>query len=175
MTSRVSITRCSSLRRKVPPAAFRVYKKSLRNGGCLHCFTRIAAVITGTHQKQAAKELALTGITHMAAANRYLKEIYVPAFNAEFKQQANGKVSAFGLWIVRQLAGILCEQHECVVGHDNCVSFEGLKLQIPTDRHRAVISLCKYQSDCPTLSKQTNGNPARTKEACRLQMRLARK
>ncbi|SDZ13461.1 hypothetical protein [Nitrosomonas sp. Nm33] len=31
-------------------------------------------------------ELALAGITDMAAANRYLKETYMPAFNAEFMQ-----------------------------------------------------------------------------------------
>jgi hypothetical protein len=34
------------------------------------------------------------------------------------------------------LDDILCEQHERVVGKDNCISFERLKLQIPADRHR---------------------------------------
>lgn len=34
---------------------------------------------------------------------------------------------------------VLCEQHERVVGHDNCVGFERLKLQIPPDRYR-----CNY-------------------------------
>jgi len=31
---------------------------------------------------------------------------------------------------------ILCEHFERCVGNDNCVSFEGKKLQIPADRHR---------------------------------------
>ena len=31
---------------------------------------------------------------------------------------------------------ILCEQFERTVGKDNCVRFEGLVLQIPSDRHR---------------------------------------
>jgi hypothetical protein len=31
---------------------------------------------------------------------------------------------------------VLCEQFERTVGKDNCVSFEGLKLQIPADRVR---------------------------------------
>ena len=31
---------------------------------------------------------------------------------------------------------ILCELHERRVGRDNCVSFEGLSLQLPGDRHR---------------------------------------
>lgn len=89
-----------------------------------------------THQERLPKELALAGITDMAAANRYLKEVYMPAFNAEFMQPAAECGSAFVPWIGGQLADILCERHERVVGHDNCVSFEGLKLQIPADRHR---------------------------------------
>jgi transposase len=89
-----------------------------------------------THQERLPKELVLAGITHMVAANRYLKEIYMPAFNAEFMQSASEEGSAFVPWIGGQLADILCERHERVVGHDNCVSFEGLKLQIPADRHR---------------------------------------
>lgn len=34
------------------------------------------------------------------------------------------------------LTDILCEQFERTVGKDNCVRFEGLTLQIPSDRHR---------------------------------------
>jgi hypothetical protein len=34
------------------------------------------------------------------------------------------------------LPDILCEQHERAVGNDNCVSFEGLSLQIPADELR---------------------------------------
>ncbi len=34
------------------------------------------------------------------------------------------------------LVDSLCEQHERVVGKDNGVAFEGLKLQIPQDRAR---------------------------------------
>jgi len=72
----------------------------------------------------------------MAAANRYLKEVYLPAFNAEFMQPAMEEGSAFVPWIGGELDDILCEQHERVVGKDNCVAFEGLRLQIPADRHR---------------------------------------
>ena len=34
------------------------------------------------------------------------------------------------------LADILCEHHEHTVGRDNCVSFEGKRLQIPAQTHR---------------------------------------
>ena len=104
-----------------------------------------------THQERLPKELALAGITHMAAANRYLKEIYMPAFNAEFMQSASEEGSAFVPWIGGQLADILCERHERVVGHDNCVSFEGLKLQIPADRHR-----CHYVKARVTVLRYPN-------------------
>jgi hypothetical protein len=38
----------------------------------------------GTHQGRLPNELALAVITDRETANRYLREIYMPAFNAEF-------------------------------------------------------------------------------------------
>ena len=90
----------------------------------------------GTHQGRLPQELALAGITTMAAANRYLAEVYLPAFNAEFMQPAREEGTAFVPWIGGNLAEILCEQFERTVGNDNCVHYEGLSLQIPADRHR---------------------------------------
>lgn len=89
-----------------------------------------------THQDRLPKELAATGITDMEEANRYLKDLYRPAFNSEFMQPAMEEGSAFVPYIGASLEDILCEQHERVVGKDNCVAFEGLKLQIPADRAR---------------------------------------
>jgi len=92
-----------------------------------------------THQERLVKELALAGITTMEAANRYLKQIYLPAFNAEFSKPAATPGSAFVPWISGNLDDILCEQYSRTVGRDNCVSFEGLILQIPADIYR-----CNY-------------------------------
>ena len=89
-----------------------------------------------THQERLPRELALAGITDLAEANRYLHEVYRPAFNAEFMQPAMEEGSAFVGWIGGELDDILCERFERTVGNDNCVSFEGMKLQIPADRHR---------------------------------------
>lgn len=89
-----------------------------------------------THQERLPKELALAGIRDMDAANRYIREFYLRTFNAEFMQPAMEEGSAFVAYIGTELDDILCEQHERVVGKDNCVSFEGLKLQIPADQHR---------------------------------------
>jgi len=89
-----------------------------------------------THQGRLPRELALAGITDREAANRYLEEVYRPAFNAEFSQPAMEEGSAFVPWIGGDLKDFLCETYERVVGKDNCVAFEGMSRQIPQDRHR---------------------------------------
>jgi transposase len=89
-----------------------------------------------THQERLVRELALHGITDMAAANEYLHKHYRPAFNLEFKQPAQEVGSAFVPCTGADLTEILCEQFERTVGHDNCVSFDAMKLQIPAQRHR---------------------------------------
>jgi transposase len=89
-----------------------------------------------THQDRLVKELAFHGITDMDAANRYLIQVYLPAFNAEFMQPALEEGAAFIPWGGKNLDDILCEQDERTVSADNCVSFEGMKLQIPANQYR---------------------------------------
>ncbi len=90
----------------------------------------------GTHQDRLVKELALHGITGMEEANRYLREHYLPEYNKEFKVSALGEGSAFIPWIGGGLDDILCEKYERTVSNDNCVSFKGLSLQIPSNEYR---------------------------------------
>jgi hypothetical protein len=89
-----------------------------------------------THQDRLPKELAIAGISDMVAANRYLEEVYRLRFNARFSVPAREEGRAFVAWRGGDLEDILCEQFERTVGHDNCVRFENLHLQIPSDRHR---------------------------------------
>lgn len=89
-----------------------------------------------THQQRLVRELALHGITDIDAANRYLIEAYLPAYNSEFMQPALEEGSVFVPWTGSNLDDILCEQHERTVSADNCVRFEGMTLQIPANRHR---------------------------------------
>lgn len=89
-----------------------------------------------THQERLPKELAAAGITTMAEANRYLREKYLPAYNAEFGRPALVAGSAFVPLLGRDVTDILCEHYERKAGNDNCVSFEGMKLQIPRDNQR---------------------------------------
>ena len=84
-----------------------------------------------TLQDRLVKELALAGIATMETANRFLKDVYVPAHNARFAVPAGETGSAFVAIPGVDLAEILCIQEDRQVGNDNCVSFNRLKLQIP--------------------------------------------
>lgn len=108
-----------------------------------------------THQDRLPKELAAAGIADMAAANRYIAEVYLPAFNAEFAVPAREAGTAFVPWIGGSLGDILCEQHSRSVSADNCVRFEGLSLQIPADRYR-----CNYVKAKVRVHKYANGSMA---------------
>lgn len=92
-----------------------------------------------THQDRLVKELALFGICEMDAANRYLREKYLPAFNAEFMEPATESGSCFVPLLNAQIDDILCEHYERTVARNNCVAFERLSLQIPKDDYR-----CNY-------------------------------
>jgi Winged helix-turn helix len=89
-----------------------------------------------THQGRLPHELARAGITDMAAANRYLDQVYREAHNKEFAVASTLEGSAYVPFISGYLPDILCEHHERKVDNDNCVSFEGMSLQIPADEYR---------------------------------------
>ena len=105
-----------------------------------------------THQDRLPKELALHGITSIDGANRYIQRTYLPAYNAEFMQPPPEEGAAFVDCSGQNLDEILCEQYDRIVGRDNCVCFDGLKLQIPPDRHRchyikAAVRVHRYLDD----------------------------
>jgi len=86
----------------------------------------------GTLQGRLVRELADAGITTMAAANRYLREVYIPAHNTRFAVAAEEPGSAFvPVADPAMLETILCHQEERIVDKDNTVRFAGLVLQIP--------------------------------------------
>ncbi|MDF0675716.1 MAG: ISNCY family transposase [Nitrospira sp.] len=87
-------------------------------------------------QDRLPKELALVGITTMAAANRYLAEQFLPAYTRRFAGSAIEAGTAFVPWIGPNLGDMLCVQEERVVANDNTVRYPGLSVQIPPDRHR---------------------------------------
>ena len=83
-----------------------------------------------TLQGRLVNELRVAGITTLAAANRYLRETFIPAFNAEFGRPPAARASAFVPLGRVDLEQILCVEHERVVGRDNVVSAEQLPLQL---------------------------------------------
>ena len=89
-----------------------------------------------TLQDRLPKELALAGITEMAAANRFLTEQFLPQYNDRFMVRATGPGTAFIPWVGTSLAEILCVQEERVVAKDNTVHYHRQRLQIPQDPHR---------------------------------------
>lgn len=109
----------------------------------------------GTHQERLPRELALARIVDMEAANRYLDRRYRRTYNAEFAVPAAAFGSAYVPWIGGNIEEVLCEQFERTVGNDNCVSFDGLVLQIPADQHR-----CHYVKAQVRVHRYSNGELA---------------
>ena len=84
-----------------------------------------------TLQDRLVKELTLAAITTVEAANRFLREVYLPAHNARFSIPAEQEGSAFVAIPGVDLNEILCIQEERQVGNDNTVIFHRHRLQIP--------------------------------------------
>jgi transposase len=92
--------------------------------------------VFGTLQKRLPQELRLARIKTVAGANRFLKERFVPDYNARFAVPAAEPGSAFVPYLGRPIEDVLCVQEDRVVGADNCVSYHRRSLQIPPQRHR---------------------------------------
>ena len=85
----------------------------------------------GTLQDRLPKELELADITTVEAANRFLRETYLPEHNARFAVAPEHPETAFVADVAGVHRDILCVQEERVVGNDNTVRYRGLSLQIP--------------------------------------------
>ena len=90
----------------------------------------------GTLQGRLPQELRLAGVTGIEAADRFIAETFLPAFNARFAVPAAEEGSAFLPYVGRALEDILAVQEERQVQNDNCVRYKGRSLQIPEQAHR---------------------------------------
>ncbi len=84
-----------------------------------------------TLQDRLVKELALATITTVEAADRFIRDVYIPARNARFAVKAEQEGSAFVAIPGVDLNEILCIKEERQVGNDNTVTFHRHRLQIP--------------------------------------------
>jgi hypothetical protein len=91
----------------------------------------------GTLQDRLPKELRLAGIATLAAANRFIAEVYLPQHNARFAVAATQPGSAFVSDPAGHWRDILCVQEERIVGNDNTVRYRRLSLQLPPSPLRA--------------------------------------
>jgi hypothetical protein len=90
-----------------------------------------------TLQDRLVKELEHAGLRDIATANRWIREVYLARHNARFARPAAVAEKAFVAVDPALLRETLCIEEERVVGRDNTVRYEGLKLQLPESRVRA--------------------------------------
>src|SRR5438094_6567073 len=86
--------------------------------------------VNRTLQDRLVNELRLAGISTVVAANRYLREQFLPAFNAEFGRPPADPSSAFVPLGRVDLEQILCVEDERTVGRDNVVTADRVPLQL---------------------------------------------
>ena len=89
-----------------------------------------------TLQDRLVNELRLAGIRTVPAANRYLVERFLPAYNQTFGRPPADPAAAFVPVTPAQLEPILCHEEARVVARDNTVTLDRVVLQIGKQRGR---------------------------------------
>jgi hypothetical protein len=91
----------------------------------------------GTLQDRLPKELKLAGIRNVDEANRFIRNVYLPAHNTRFARPPAIADSAFvPLSDPTALFDILCVEEDRIVARDNTVSYASLQLQLPASPGR---------------------------------------
>jgi transposase len=83
-----------------------------------------------TFQGRLVNELRVAGISTVAAANRYLREQFLAAYDRRFARPPTDPAPAFVPLGRVDLTHILCHEEARTVGQDNTVTLEGVRLQI---------------------------------------------
>ncbi|MEY3193468.1 MAG: hypothetical protein RI982_1250 [Bacteroidota bacterium] len=109
----------------------------------------------GSWQGRLPQELRVNNITTVFEANRYLKEVFVPEYNAQFAVEAELEESCFVPYVGRDLQEILSIQEERIVAKDNTISYHNKTLQIPKAEDRYHYVKCKIM-----VHEYANGNLA---------------
>ena len=87
--------------------------------------------INRTLQDRLVRELQVTEIRTVDRANRYLEQVFLPEYNAEFARPAADAATGFAPLGSADLETILCIEERRTVQRDNTVTLEGVRLQIP--------------------------------------------
>ena len=83
-----------------------------------------------TIQGRLVNELRVAGVRTLAKANAYLRDRFIADYNETFGVAPRDPESAFVALGRVDLESVLCHEEERVVGRDNTVVLEGVRLQI---------------------------------------------
>src|SRR5262249_28616842 len=83
-----------------------------------------------TLQDRLVNELRLAGLTTREAANAYLRDRFIPDYNATFTRAPVDPATAFVPLGHVDLDQVLCAEEERTVAPDNTVTFGRVRLQI---------------------------------------------
>ena len=89
-----------------------------------------------TLQDRLVNELRVAGIRSVPAANRYIRERFIPRHNERFARPPQDPTPAFVPLGRIDLEAILCHEEERMVGQDNTVALDGVRMQIDKQRGR---------------------------------------
>ena len=90
----------------------------------------------GTRQGRLVNELRVAGIATVPAANQYVRDRFIPEYNATCGRPPADPTSAFVPVGAHDLGQILCHEEERLVARDNTVRLAGVLLQIDKQRGR---------------------------------------
>lgn len=99
----------------------------------------------GSWQGRLPQELGTAGVRDLAAANRYIHEVFQRWHNAHWSVAAAEKGTAFVPLGAVDLEGILCVQQERVVAADNTVVVGNRRLQIEPSALRCSFAKCSVK------------------------------
>jgi transposase len=100
----------------------------------------------GSWQGRLPQELGRAGITTVAAANRYIRERFLPWHRRHWTEAAAEKQEAFVPPGQADLEAIFCVQHERSVASDNTVTVGGVRLQIAAQSTRWSYAKCRVKA-----------------------------
>jgi len=89
-----------------------------------------------TLQDRLVNELRVAEVRDVPAANRYIRERFIPRHNERFTRPPQDPSAAFVSLGRVDLEQILCHQEERMVGQDNTLVLDGVRMQIVKQRGR---------------------------------------
>ena len=96
-----------------------------------------------TWQGRLPKELKLHGIRTIEAANRYIRDVFIPWYNQNLTVNPQEESSAFVPHHGRDLNLVFCVKEQRIVNNDNTVQWEKKILQIEPSKFRVSFAKCK--------------------------------